>query len=127
MGNPITYLEIAGRDGEKLESFYSRLFNWRIERRDEHNVGGAPYGSVKEGDAGPINLGIRHEPQGQAELVFYIEVPDLDAAFAKAKELGAEVRIPPMTAPGVTFALVQDPEGNPIGLVQKQRKEGAEQ
>src|SRR5215468_7288587 len=119
MGNPITYLEIAGRNGDGLESFYSQLFDWRIERRDEHNVGGNPYGSVKAGDAGPINLGIRHEPEGKAELVFYIEVPDLDAAFAKAKELGAQVRIPPMKAPGVTFALVTDPEGNPIGLVQK--------
>lgn len=119
MGNPVTYLEIAGRDGDKLESFYSQLFDWQIERRDEHNVGGNRYGSVKDGDAGQINLGIRHEPQGKAELVFYIEVPDIDAAFAKAKELGAEVRVAPMPAPGVTFALIADPEGNAIGLVQK--------
>ena len=64
-------------------------------------------------------LGIRHEPQGKAELVFYIAVPDLDVAVAKAKELGAQIRIPPMQAPEVTFALILDPEGNPIGLVQK--------
>jgi len=119
MGNPITHLEIAGRDGAKLENFYSQLFDWNIERREERNVGGFAYGSIKEGDAGPISLGIRHEPQGKAELVFYIAVPDLDAAVAKAKELGAQIRIPPMQAPEVTFALILDPEGNPIGLVQK--------
>ncbi|MBS1788322.1 MAG: VOC family protein [Acidobacteria bacterium] len=124
MANPITYLEIAGRDGDTLENFYSQLFGWQIERRDEHNVGGNRYGSVKDGDAGPLNLGIRHEPQGKAELVFYIEVPDIEAAFAKAKELGAEVRISPMPAPGVTFALIADPEGNAIGLVQKKQKDG---
>ncbi len=116
MGNPIVHIEIAGKDGPVLESFYSELFDWKISRRDQ---GPSQYGFLEENTAGPIGGGIRHEPEGQAEVVFYVEVPDLEQAVEKATSLGAAVRIPPMSAGDITFALITDPEGNPVGLVQK--------
>ena len=114
MSSPIVHFEIAGRDGESLESFYTELLGWNIERQD---MGGSPYGRVETG--GDLTGGIRHEPEGKPEVVLYVEVEDLSAAVERAGELGAEVRIPPMETPAVTFALIGDPEGNPIGLVQK--------
>ena len=114
--NPIVHVEIAGKEGDKLESFYGALFDWSIER---DNIGGYPYGRINFGGEGKLTGGVRHEPEGHAELVIYVQVDDLNAAFVKAQELGATVRIPPMETPEVTFALVADPEGNPVGLVQK--------
>lgn len=116
MPNPVSHFEIAGRDGEKLESFYSSLFGWKIERRD---VGGFPYGFIDTEEEGQPSGGIRHEPEGEAELVFYVEVENVEAAVAEAQRLGGAVRIPPMETPDVTFALVTDPEGNAVGLTQK--------
>ncbi len=51
-------------------------------------------------------------------MTFYVAVPDLAACLAKAESLGGKTLVPPTEIPGmVTFALFQDPEGNPIGLV----------
>jgi predicted enzyme related to lactoylglutathione lyase len=44
---------------------------------------------------------------------------------ATAKSLGAAVRIPPMQHDGLRFALIQDPEGNPIGLTQHEKPDAA--
>jgi predicted enzyme related to lactoylglutathione lyase len=116
MGNPVVHFEIAGRDGEKLEEFYRTLFGWAIERQD---IEGQPYGMIQAEGEGRITGGIRHEPEGEAEVVLYVEVEDLMDAVAEAQRLGGEVRIPPMETPVVTFAMVTDPEGNPVGMVHK--------
>lgn len=114
MADPIVHIEFAGVNGAQLESFYRDLFGWSINRE---NVGGFPYGRINFG-ASELTGGIRHEPEGKAELVIYVGVEDLATSFAKAQELGGSVLIPPMETPEVTFALIADPEGNPIGLVQ---------
>lgn len=116
MGLHLVHYEIAGRDGEKLERFYSGLFGWEIERK---KAGGYPYGQIAAAQEGAPSGGIRHEPEGKPEIVLYIGVPDVEAALEKARKLGAAVRIPVMRTPDVTFALITDPEGNPIGLVQE--------
>ena len=60
MGSPIVHFEIAGKDYDNLEKFYSRLFGWKIDKAD---VGGFTYGHIGEGEAGPLKGGIRHEPE----------------------------------------------------------------
>lgn len=110
----IKHVEIAGIDGEKLRDFYRELFGWSIRQR---NVSGFHYYDIETG--GEPSAGIRHEPQGKPEIVLYVEVSDLDTSVAQAKALGASVRIPPMLHGELRFALVEDPEGNPIGLTQE--------
>ncbi len=109
----IKHIEIAGTDGEKLKSFYNELFDWPIQRKD---VAGFDYYDVDAG--GKPTVGIRDEPEGKAELVVYVEVDDLERAVKKARRLGANIRIPPMTYGELNFALIEDPEGNAIGLTQ---------
>lgn len=116
MPNPVVHFEIAGRDGEKLEEFYRQLFDWTIGRR---HVGGYPYGDVEDAAPAALTGGIRHEPEGKAEIVLYVGVDDVETSVARARELGAEVRIPPMEAGDMTFALIEDPEGNPIGMIEQ--------
>ena len=110
----VRHLEIAGKDGGRLRHFYRELFGWKIERRE---IAGSDYYDV-EMDDGPT-LGIRHEPEGKAELVMYYEVEDLNLSVEAAVGLGAIVRIRPMEYEGLVFALLEDPEGNPVGLLQK--------
>ena len=109
----IKHVEIAGLDGKKLKAFYSDLFDWEINRRE---IAGFDYYDAVGHEA--PTLGIRHEPEGQPEIVVYVEVKDLNAAVEKAQKLGASVRIPPMQYGELSFALINDPEGNPIGLTQ---------
>ncbi|CAM2067551.1 VOC domain-containing protein [Sulfidibacter corallicola] len=107
------HIEIAGVNGAALESFYGELFDWKITQRE---VGGFMYRDIETN--GDLTAGIREEPEGKAEVVAWVEVDDLDASFASAKSLGAAVRIEPMAYGDLRFALVEDPEGNPVGLLQ---------
>lgn len=110
----IGHIEFAGKDGAGLQSFYTGLFGWDIAKQE---VGGCDYYDISTD--GNFTAGIRDEPEGSAEIVVYIEVENVDAAFAAAQELGAGVRIPPMDYGNLRFALITDPEGNPVGLTEK--------
>ena len=59
---------------------------------------------------------------GDTEYVsFYVQVPDLEARLRQAEKLGAKVVQPPTptTPDGPTIAMVQDPEGHRIGILQE--------
>ena len=109
----IKHIEIAGRDGGSLRDFYSSVFGWDISRRE---AGGFEYFDIETENLS--TAGIRHEPEGKAEVVIYFEVDDLQEAVERAESMGASVRIPPMEHGELRFALIQDPEGNPIGLTE---------
>ena len=109
----IGHIEFAGTDGPALRDFYTGLFGWSIAGDEAAQY---PYYNIATD--GDFSAGIRHEPEGCAEIVVYVEVEDVDAACTRAQELGAEVRIPPMTHGDLRFALITDPQGNPVGLTQ---------
>lgn len=107
------HIEVAGTDGSALRDFYGTLFDWPMTPR-----AGAAF-DYFDFEAGPeLSGGIRHEPEGPAEVVMYVGVDDLHATVARATEQGAEVRIPPMDHGGGRFALVVDPAGNTLGLLE---------
>ena len=110
----IRHVEIAGRSGPELEAFYARLFGWTMKPRD---MAGYRYADVETPAPMGQTVGVRHEPDGAPELVIYVEVDDLEATVREAEAMGAELRIPPMEYGPQRFALINDPEGNPVGLL----------
>ncbi len=111
---PVVHFEILGKDAKKLQDFYGKLFDWKIDADNPMN-----YGMVKsEGTAG-IGGGVGPVEGGAPpHAIFYVEVPDTDAALKKVEEMGGKVVVPTTTIPDmVTFALFNDPEGNMVGLV----------
>jgi predicted enzyme related to lactoylglutathione lyase len=115
MPNLISHIEIAGPNGDKLRDFYAGLFGWAIENKKEH---GFDYGRFVPPFSETVTGGLRYEPDGKAEVVLYVSVEDLEETVKLAEALGGSVRVPPMDGAGSRFALVQDPDGNPVGLVQ---------
>lgn len=118
MPHPVVHFEIAGRDGEALERFYAELFGWEISVT---SAGGHRYAYVDTGAEEAVRGGIRHEPEGSAEIVLYVRVEDLEAMVQTAESAGATVRIPPMESGELRFAVIADPAGNPIGLLERDR------
>src|SRR5262245_9321764 len=115
MGAPVVWFEVAGRDFDTLSKFYTELFHWKV---DADNPTG--YGMVDTGGDGGIPGGVF--AGGDTEYVsFYVQVPDLEARLRQAEKLGAKVVQPPTpTAPdGPTIAMVTDPEGHRIGILQE--------
>ena len=49
-------------------------------------------------------------------VTVFAGVDDVDAALGKAVGLGATITQPATKAPGVTFGLFTDPQGNVVGV-----------
>jgi uncharacterized protein len=115
MGQPVVHFEVIGKDGAALQSFYSDLFGWKIDANNPMN-----YGIVQreEGAAG-IGGGIAAGPEGYpGHVTFYIGVPDVEAALAKAEDLGgSRVMGPEKVMEDIEIGLFNDPEGHLIGVV----------
>jgi predicted enzyme related to lactoylglutathione lyase len=119
MGQPVVHFEIIGQDPEKLRSYYSDLFGWKIDANNPMN-----YGIVqRDGNVSPdgvgIGGGIAGSPEGyDGHVTFYIGVPDVEAALAKAESLGgSQVMGPEKVMEEVEIGLFNDPEGHLIGVV----------
>jgi predicted enzyme related to lactoylglutathione lyase len=116
MAAPVVWFEVAGQNLKTLTSFYSKLFGWKV---DADNPMG--YGMVDTGGTGGIPGGVFEAPEGVGDYVtFYAEVPDLDAALVRAEEVGGKV-VQPRTPldNGPIIAMILDPEGHRIGVLQQ--------
>jgi hypothetical protein len=121
MGQPVVHFEVVGKDAKKLWEYYSELFDWKVDPMGE---GPTEYGVVSRDDnvnseGVGIGGGIGGGPEGyDGHVTFYVEVPDVEAALAKADELGGtRVMGPDQPTEGLEIGLFTDPEGHTIGLV----------
>ena len=110
---PLVHWEIVARDSELQAAFYRQLFNWEVGDGDikfiTPGLGGpepGPGGHIREGSTPGVTL--------------YVQVRDIRASLARAAELGGHVTSEPFDLPdGPTMAFIEDPEGNPLTLVQQ--------
>jgi uncharacterized protein len=120
MGAPVVHFEVLGKDPERLKSYYADLFGWDIE--SPPNAPGN-YGLVQrytDAEGRGIPGGIGGGPDGYAgHLTFYVGVPDVDEALARAEELGGTRLHGPDPVPGtdVVLGAFADPEGHHVGLI----------
>lgn len=115
MANPVSWFEVCGSDAGALQSFYADLFDWQIDAANPMN-----YGMVAPSEGG-IGGGVGPSQDGSPSVIWYVAVPDLQAALDKAEELGGKTITPPMDVPGgPTIAYFSDPAGNRIGLMKGQ-------
>jgi predicted enzyme related to lactoylglutathione lyase len=120
MGQAVVHFEVIGKDGGKLQSYYSELFGWEMDTNNPMN-----YGLVqREGNVSATGMGIGGGvgggPDGyEGHVTFYIEVADVEAALAKAESLGGtRVFGPAEVMPGLVLGQFKDPEAHLIGLVE---------
>ena len=120
MGQPVTHFEVIGKDGGKLQSYYSDLFGWEIDASNPLQYGIVQRERNLNADGAGIGGGIGTGPTSdyQGHVTFYVEVPDVEAALAKAESLGGTRVFGPDEVPGTDVELGQftDPEGHLIGL-----------
>ena len=118
MGLPVIHFEIVGKDGKALQSYYSELFGWEINADNPMQYGMVGReGNVSSEGVG-IGGGVGVGPEGYAGHVsFYIGVPDVEAALAKAESLGGTRIMGPKVMDMVELGQFTDPEGHLIGVV----------
>ena len=109
MGRPVVHFEIGCRNLQKTQDFYSQLFDWKMQP-----MGPAAMIAAETGGIGGHMSALGHEPHHYT--IFYVEVDDVTAYLKKAEALGGKTLVPPVKIPTGTFAWMQDPEGNTVGL-----------
>ena len=110
MGYPVVHFEIGCRDSAATQTFYSQMFDWKIDQM-------GPAAMIQPDGPGGIGghiTALGHEPHQYVTV--YVQVDDVQGALAKAQGLGGKTVVPPVDIPTGTFAWFSDPEGNTIGL-----------
>jgi predicted enzyme related to lactoylglutathione lyase len=120
MGQPVVHFEVIGTDGEKLQKYYAELFGWEIDSNNDMKYGMVARDSNLSSDGQPgIGGGVAGGPPGyEGHVTFYVAVPDVEAALAKAEELGGKrIMGPEKIMDMVELGQFSDPEGHVIGVV----------
>ena len=120
MGQPVVHFEVIGKDGHRLQSYYAELFGWQIDSDNPMSYGVVQRDGNTNSDGAGIGGGVAAGPEGyEGHVTFYVEVPDAEAALARAEELGgARVMGPDQVMEGLVIGQFADPEGHVIGVVQ---------
>ena len=110
---PVVHWEITARDPERQKSFYAGLFNWTI--------GDGPIMNIPPGVGGPEPGPGGHIRGGESSgVTLYVQVRDLDDSLSRAAQLGGRIIRERLQVPdGATLAIIEDPEGNRVTLVQQ--------
>ena len=120
MGQPVVHFEIIGRDAAKLHAYYGELFGWKIAADNPMNYGLVDRADNVNADGIGIGGGIGGPgPDGYpGHITIYVEVPDVEAALAKAESLGGTRMMgPEKPMEGIEIGLFTDPEGHLVGVV----------
>jgi predicted enzyme related to lactoylglutathione lyase len=119
MANPFVYTELSTSDVPGSKTFYSKLFDWKLE-----DVPGMAmdYTFIKNGDS-PIGGMMKHPMPGAPSMWLpYVGVDDIKASTAKAKSLGAKVVVDVQEVMGHGhMSVISDPAGAAIALWQAKK------
>jgi uncharacterized protein len=119
VGQPVVHFEVIGKDAEALQRYYGALFGWEMNADNPMQYGMVAREGNTNADGAGIGGGVGRGPDGyEGHVTFYVEVPDVEAALAKAEELGGTRIMGPETIMDqVELGQFTDPEGHLIGVV----------
>jgi predicted enzyme related to lactoylglutathione lyase len=112
--NLIAHCEIPTTDLDRAKNFYNKVLGWEFKSFGNgyllfNNYKGTMVGLRK----------VDSVAQGET-TVFHVNMPEIDSILKKAKEHGGAVKRTKTVIPAMGwYALMNDPDGNTIGLYQK--------
>jgi uncharacterized protein len=117
MGQPVVHWEITARNANRLEGFYSDLFDWSVN-------GDSPvqYRQIDTGSDRGIHGSIAQSGGSwPSAAMFYVQVDDIQHYLDRAERLGGSTLLPPtaMTEGSSRIAIFRDPEGIAVGLLER--------
>lgn len=114
--HPSVMFEIIAKDQEKAKTFYSSVFGWSYKV-----VGGFAYVHFpvhSQPLLGGIGQAKPHVAGFEPGHNFYLLVDHLESTISEAVKAGGSKFVEPTPVDGYRFAMIRDPEGNPIGLIE---------
>ena len=120
VGEPGTpcWVELATRDTQGASLFYRHVFGWDVSEPDaEHGH----YQQFRLGEVDVAGLMPMIGPSWDAiadHWMVDIQVADADEAVARCAALGGTVAVPPMHVPPGRFAVLADPQGARLSVLE---------
>ncbi|HEX5465284.1 MAG TPA: VOC family protein [Candidatus Limnocylindrales bacterium] len=114
------WAELNARGLERALPFYEQAFGWTA-RTSPMGEGQPDYTEFRLGDqsvAGAWELNPAIPAEVPSYWLVYFWVADLEAAFATAIGAGATEMVGPTSFPGGRFAIITDPQGAMVGLLE---------
>lgn len=124
MGQPVVHFEIIGKEPGKLRNYYGNLFGWEFDTdapvaeavSQPGNYGFVDRNTTSDGVGIPGGVG--GGTDYERHTIFYVGVPNVEAALQRAESLGGARLMGPKRNPGTNLVVghFTDPEGNLIGV-----------
>jgi predicted enzyme related to lactoylglutathione lyase len=115
--HPGVMFEIIAKDQQVLKAFYSKVFGWHYQSGTD-GFAYVHFGERTLPLLGGIGQADSKTPGFEPGHNFYLLVDNLEATIDNAVKAGEESFVPPTEVDGYRFAMIRDPERNPIGLIQ---------
>jgi predicted enzyme related to lactoylglutathione lyase len=114
------HVEWAVTDLERAKKFYGGMFNWKFEGwGDSYLMFSTPSDELGGGFMKEAEVKAGSSPTA------YVLVDDVESYLEKATSLGGKVCMPKTEIPEMGwFGIVQDPDGNTVGLYQSGQEGG---
>jgi uncharacterized protein len=121
VGQPVVHFEIIGSDPAELRNYYGELFGWEFQIGDATTQAVSQPGNYGFIDGattgGGIDGGVGGGEGYKGRVLFYVSVPNVEAALQKAESLGGKRQMGPEGTPGtLVVGQFTDSEGNLIGV-----------
>ncbi len=118
MTDKIWHVELVATDKHEAAQWYNKMFGWEVEHFEEMD-----YIQVRSGSADPtLAFAAVNPEQGMPAggALVYVDVADIDATIARAKEVGGAIIMDKMDIPNVgQMTIVGDPYGNRFAAMQR--------
>lgn len=123
MPQPVVHFEIVGQDPTRLRKYFGELFGWEFDVPSPvAKEVSAPesYGFldlITAEDGSGIRGGVGGGTGYESHAIFYVGVPDVEAALRRAVDLGGTRVMGPAVSPnGLVVGHFTDPAGTLIGV-----------
>lgn len=117
----VSYLDFSADDPERAVNFYSKVFDWQINKWD----GPLEYWQMKTGEPNEqgIDGGLSKRERIGEWITPFINVSSIDDYVEKIESSGGKIIQPKTSIPGIGYTLLfKDTESNTIGLFEENKE-----
>lgn len=129
----IVYFEIPADDVDRAKTFYNSLLGWKIEptKVSDPDTKAMQYQDIKTEETkeatpmgGALSMGGLYKRQMNENIINYVMVDDIDKKIEMVEKLGGTIAVPKKEIKSVgQIVIIQDTEGNAIGLFKPMMQE----
>jgi predicted enzyme related to lactoylglutathione lyase len=117
--HPAVMFEIIAKDQASMKAFYTQVFGWNYSISPENGFAYVQFPMQPVMLLGGIGQAQTGTPGFEPGHNFYLRVANMEETIERAVAAGGKHLLEPTKADQYCFAMIEDPEGNPVGLIQQ--------